>query len=37
VAAPGTPVSVPAGGTVILDVPGDLPVRGTADPHAPRR
>lgn len=37
VAAPGTPVSVPAGVTVILDVPGDLPVRGTADPHAPRR
>jgi len=37
VAAPGTPVSVAAGATVILDVPRDLPVVGAAVPHAPRR
>ncbi|MCZ2263268.1 hypothetical protein IRJ14_11780 [Isoptericola sp. QY 916] len=37
VAAAGTPVSVAAGATVILDVPGDLPVVGAAVPHAPRR
>ncbi|MFF2454864.1 glycoside hydrolase N-terminal domain-containing protein [Isoptericola sp. NPDC058082] len=37
VATEGTPVSVAAGATVILDVPGDLPVVGAAVPHAPRR
>ncbi|MFI2105510.1 glycosyl hydrolase family 95 catalytic domain-containing protein [Isoptericola sp. NPDC019693] len=36
-AAAGTPVAVAAGATVILDVPADLPVAGTAVPHAPRR
>ncbi|MEU2201049.1 glycoside hydrolase N-terminal domain-containing protein [Isoptericola sp. NPDC019482] len=37
VAAAGTRVPVAAGATVILDVPADLPVAGTAVPHAPRR
>lgn len=36
VAAAGSRVSVAAGATVILDVPADLPVAGTAVPHAPR-
>ncbi|MEL7977023.1 glycoside hydrolase N-terminal domain-containing protein [Isoptericola sp. F-RaC21] len=34
--AHGSPVKVPAGATVILHVPRDLPVAGTAVPHAPR-
>ncbi|SKC35179.1 glycosyl hydrolase family 95 catalytic domain-containing protein [Krasilnikoviella flava] len=34
--AAGSAVTVPAGATVILDVPRDLPVAGTAVPLAPR-
>ncbi|MCK9795808.1 glycoside hydrolase family 95 protein [Isoptericola sp. 4D.3] len=36
VSGPGGVVTVPAGATVVLDVPGDLPVAGTAVPTAPR-